>query len=194
MIEISDRACSLSETSSMEGMSRRAAIAATLALGATVAGCNGTPSAPLPETVNLPPVPGARTPMGSQAPGLIGRVFRGEPAIVNVWASWCPYCRSEHELLNALGRDPRIRLLGILRGDDPAKAADYLRQAGNPYRALGVDQAGFAAKHLRPRGVPATYVVDPLGRIVAHLPGALSPERVESELRPAYQRARTLTS
>ncbi|MGL4323253.1 MAG: redoxin family protein [Beijerinckiaceae bacterium] len=159
----------------------------------TLTGCQALERDPLPDMVSLAPVPGLKTPMGSPLPGLTGRVFRDRAVVLNVWASWCPYCRSEHDTLMRLGRNGTIPVLGIVYRDQPEAAAHYLRSAGNPYRALGQDQQNWVRSHLRQSGVPATHIVAPNGRVIATFPGALNHDRVESELRPAYERAKTIS-
>lgn len=171
---------------------RRSALVIAAGGALALAGCNPVARAPLPETVNLPSIAGLKTAMGSPLPGLSGAVFRRGPVVLNVWASWCPYCQGEHDTLMALARDPNLMLLGIVFRDKPEAAAAYLRKAGNPYRALGLDQNQWVSKNLRQSGVPTTYVVDGAGKILEVLVGGLSPDRVETSLRPAYERAKAL--
>ena len=163
-----------------------AATASALALG----GCNPLARDPLPDVVHLPPVSGLTTAMGSPLPGLAGPVFRRMPVVLNVWASWCPFCQGEHGTLMALARDPNLMLLGIAFRDKPEPVRNYLRSAGNPFRALALDRDGWVGRHLRQSGVPTTYVINAAGKIVEILPGALTWQRVETTLRPAYERAK----
>lgn len=163
-----------------------------LAAGGAVSlgGCNPMQRDPLPDIVNLAPVPGLTTALGSPLPGLKGSVFRRSALVLNVWASWCPYCQGEHDTLMALARDPNLMLAGIVYRDRPEAARDYLRKTGVPFRALGVDSGGWVWRHLGQSGVPHTYVVDKHGKVVEVLPGALTRQWVESRLRPAYERAK----
>lgn len=162
-----------------------------LAAGAALAGCNPASRKPLPDMTDLPAVAGLTTAMGSPLPGLQGPVFRRTALVLNVWASWCPYCRGEHGLLMKLAQNPNMTLIGIVFRDHPEPVRDYLRKDGNPYRALGMDRNGWVAQHLGQRGVPSTYVVDASGRIIESFLGSLTAERVETSLRPAYERAKS---
>ncbi|WP_347272090.1 redoxin family protein [Salmonella enterica] len=46
---------------------------------------------------------------------------QGKPVLLNVWATWCPTCRAEHQYLNQLSAQG-IRVVGLNYKDDRAKA------------------------------------------------------------------------
>ncbi len=150
---------------------------------ALAAGCLPASAGPLP-AVTLPPVAGLVDRSGRPVPGIEPDTFRRGFALLNVWASWCPYCRSEHGLLTDVAADPRLRLVGAVWRDTPEKAGAYLRDHGNPFAAVGLDEAGVLANTLRQRGVPASYLVDAGGRVVLRQPGAITPEWVRDVLKP----------
>jgi cytochrome c biogenesis protein CcmG/thiol:disulfide interchange protein DsbE len=164
------------------GFTRRHLFSAVALVGA---GC--APTGVLP-SLALPGIDGL-TRYGWPVPGIAADQFVGPVTVLNVWASWCPYCRGEHEILMRLSQDRRFSLVGLVYQDTAEKARDYLMHAGNPYRAVAVDGRGEFARALGQRGVPATYVIDRQGRIASRLRGALSDERVRSELMPAVAKA-----
>ena len=63
-------------------------------------------------------------------------IINGKPVLINVWATWCPTCRAEHQYLRSLAAQG-IRIVGINYKDDRQKAVNWLHELGNPY-ALGV--------------------------------------------------------
>lgn len=59
-------------------------------------------------------------------------IINGKPVLLNVWATWCPTCRAEHQYLRSLAAQG-IRIVGINYKDDRQKALDWLQELGNPY-------------------------------------------------------------
>lgn len=84
-------------------------------------------------------------------------------ALVNFWASWCPYCRSEHGILMKLARDERLTLIGIATDDTDRNVLRYLQEHGNPYHQLSVDHNRVIVRATRQRGIPTTMIV-PAGK------------------------------
>ncbi len=166
---------------------RRGILLAGLGLGA-LGGCGSPVGSVLPESV-LPALPGLVGPNGWPVPGFEAGAFRRGVALLNVWASWCPYCQAEHDHLMRLARDGRVRMLGLVFQDTAAKAAAYLRRAGNPFDAVALDD-GRLSRALGQRGVPASYVVDRSGRVTAKWPGGLDEGAIRTTLVPAFDAAR----
>ena len=155
---------------------------------AALAGCGRAEGSVLPDLA-LPSLPGLMGADGFPVPGITPGLMRGLVCVLNVWASWCPYCRAEHDHLLALTQDRRFTLVGLLFQDKPAAALAYLRRAGNPYAALSPDPDGLVTGPLRQRGVPSTYVVDRDGRVTFHFSGGLDAENIRSRLLPAIEAA-----
>ncbi len=124
----------------------------------------------------LPPLPGVDTP----APGEVS--FDGI-RLVNFWASWCGPCRAEHPFLERIA-EAGVPIIGINYKDRPANAAAFLEELGNPYAAIGVDEAGRAGIDWGLYGVPETFVIDAEGTVLMRHPGPISPEIFEKRFRP----------
>ncbi len=112
----------------------------------------------------------------------------GEPVLVNFWASWCPPCRAEHPVLEALAEEG-ITVLGVNYRDQPDRAEDFLAELGDPYRAVGADPRARMGLDWGVVGLPETFVVDGQGRIVLRYAGPITDEIVASRIRPALERA-----
>lgn len=91
--------------------------------------------------------------------------FKGEVALLNVWATWCPTCKEEHDFLNILALEQGVRIFGINYKDDPAKAREWLRRYKDPYQQVVLDQSGSLGLDMGVYGAPETYVLDAQGRI-----------------------------
>ena len=120
-----------------------------------------------------------------QVPGFAASdLAKGEPTLVNVFASWCLECQHEHPLLLALGQSPGIRLYGIDYKDDPKAARRFLGSYGNPYARVGADRSGRVAIDFGVYGVPETYVVTGDGTIAYRHVGPLTEEAVKAKILP----------
>lgn len=100
--------------------------------------------------------------------------FIGEPALVNVWATWCPTCKAEHEFLNNLKEQQGIKVFGINYHDDRQLAIRWLEELGNPYEITVFDPNGVLGIELGVVGAPETYLIDADGTIVAKHIGELN--------------------
>jgi cytochrome c biogenesis protein CcmG, thiol:disulfide interchange protein DsbE len=122
-------------------------------------------------------------------PGLTSAGLKtGRVSVLNVWASWCGPCVAELPELIALGKQG-VPVFSINYKDKPEAARRFLATYGNPYRAIGVDEAGFTAIDFGVYGVPETFVIDGHGRIAYRFPGPLTPEIVERQILPAIRSA-----
>jgi cytochrome c biogenesis protein CcmG, thiol:disulfide interchange protein DsbE len=142
---------------------------------------------PAPQT-NLPPLEGL-TRDGAPVPGISAGDFAGKVTVVNVWASWCVPCHDEIPFLAQLGKDSRIRLVGINYKDQSDNARRFLNRYGNPFAATGTDEKGRAAIDWGVYGVPETFVVGRDGRIAFKLIGPISAENLAKTLEPAIAQA-----
>ncbi|HWC91971.1 MAG TPA: DsbE family thiol:disulfide interchange protein, partial [Pseudolabrys sp.] len=142
---------------------------------------------PVPPT-ELPPVPGLEV-NGKAVPGLTNATFAGSVSLVNVWASWCVPCHDEAPLLEALGKDKRIKLLGINYKDAPDNARRFLNRYGNPFAATGRDENGRTSIDWGVYGVPETFLIGRDGRIAYKLIGPITAENLKSTLMPQIEKA-----
>jgi cytochrome c biogenesis protein CcmG/thiol:disulfide interchange protein DsbE len=105
--------------------------------------------------------------------------LKGNIALLNVWATWCPTCRAEHDMLRSLAGEG-VTIFGVNYKDEPAKARTWLDTLGNPYRLNINDEAGQLGIDLGVYGAPETFLLDKQGVIRHRHVGALD-ERVWRE-------------
>ena len=142
---------------------------------------------PAPRT-DLPPLAGLERD-GKPVPGLDSADFEGQVTVLNVWASWCVPCRDEAPLLMTLAADSRVRVVGINYKDQPDNARRFLGRYGNPFAANGTDGNGRAAIEWGVYGVPETFVIGRDGRIAYKLIGPITPDNLDTALKPAIEQA-----
>lgn len=110
--------------------------------------------------------------------------LRGAPFLLNVWGSWCPACRDEHAVITDIAERNRIRVVGFNWRDERDEALRWLRQFGDSYHLIVVDEVGQTAIEWGVYGAPETFLVDAEGVIRWKYVGPLTPTVVENELRP----------
>lgn len=110
--------------------------------------------------------------------------LRGAPYLLNVWGSWCPECRVEHPLIDALARSGRLRVIGYNYKDAPEDAKRWLQQFGDPYALILVDESGRAAIDFGIYGAPESFLVDAEGIVRFKHVGALTPQIIERDILP----------
>lgn len=89
---------------------------------------------------------------------------RGQPRLVNVFASWCIPCRIEAPVLAAL-KQRGVPIDAIAVRDRPDDVARFLAENGDPFDRIGDDPRTRVQFALGSSGVPETFLVDGKGII-----------------------------
>ena len=108
--------------------------------------------------------------------------YRGQPLLVNFFASWCAPCRAEAPALDDLSK--KIGIIGITYKDRPQDTRKFLQQYGNPFVAIGRDDDGRAGMAWGVYGVPETYLIAPSGQIEWRHAGPLTRDVITTQLLP----------
>ena len=112
--------------------------------------------------------------------------WTGQPALLNVWATWCFSCRVEHPYLLELAAQGVV-IYGLNYKDEPEKAAQWLVDLGNPYTETIVDQSGDFGLDLGVYGAPETYVIDADGIIRHRHVGVVNAQVWTEQLQPFFE-------
>ncbi|MCG8312212.1 MAG: DsbE family thiol:disulfide interchange protein [Pseudomonadales bacterium] len=107
------------------------------------------------------------------------------PALLNVWATWCPSCRIEHPVLIQLAQ-AGIRIYGIDHTDVRETAMAYLKSHGNPYTQVIFDEDGELGLDLGITGAPETFIVDEQGIVRLHHVGVVDEHSWRNTLWPKW--------
>ncbi len=108
----------------------------------------------------------------------------GRPLLVNVWATWCPTCKAEHEMLNKISAESGVEIVGVNYKDDRNKALAWLANYGNPYSFNLFDQEGQIVIELGVYGAPETFLLNPEGEIVYKRVGDVNERIWRDEILP----------
>lgn len=113
--------------------------------------------------------------------------FIGQVTLLNVWATWCSACASEHEFLLHLAKNEHVIIDGLDYKDDVLTAKEMLKNSGNPYYVVALDLVGDVGIDYGVYGAPETFIIDKKGIIRYKQIGPITPEIWDKELRPLVQ-------
>lgn len=97
---------------------------------------------------------------------VVSNELRGKPWVLNVWGTWCGGCRAEHPVLVEIAQQKRLPIIGLNWRDDSVQALGWLRELGNPYSAVAVDQDGKTAIDWGVYGAPETFLIGADGKVL----------------------------
>jgi cytochrome c biogenesis protein CcmG, thiol:disulfide interchange protein DsbE len=123
--------------------------------------------------------------------GLSSADLGGGVALLHVFASWCPVCRSEAPMIAQIAASGELPIYGVNWKDESPNAGRWLRERKIPYRRMGFDGDGKVGSDLGVTGVPETFVVDRTGRIRYRHPGAITQEVWRDTIEPLLIKLRS---
>ena len=130
--------------------------------GSTITTGNGTPA--------IAPVVGAQAPDFTlstlDGETIILNELRGQPVILNFWATWCGYCRYQMPFLQAASEDKEheMEFVGINIRENSDKVRQVIEYEGIDY-TIALDSDGAVANSYNVRPIPATFFLDEHGII-----------------------------
>ncbi|WP_437676081.1 TlpA family protein disulfide reductase [Sorangium sp. So ce131] len=125
------------------------------------------PDVTLPVAVNGDP--GARMQLAE---------LKGQPVILDFWATWCGPCAVQAPILDRIARRYQgkgLVVLGVNVDDPPHVAAQYALQKGLSYPIL-IDVTRDASARYGVDKLPSLVVIDRQGKIAAYLTGIVDEE------------------
>ncbi|TWG82947.1 thiol-disulfide isomerase/thioredoxin [Cupriavidus gilardii J11] len=111
----------------------------------------------------------------------------GKPVVVQVWASWCPFCALQNPRLQKLydaTRGSGLQFLTISIDRQPEEAIAYLKKRGYTFPAA-MDTPALRTTIGPRKGLPELYVIDANGKVVQKEVGEMLEEDVAALARHA---------
>lgn len=93
--------------------------------------------------------------------------LKGQPVVLNFWATWCPPCQAEMPALQRLADDYAARgvtVLGINQAETAEQVRGYLEARGIDFPVV-LDADAAVSQAYRVRSLPTTFFIDPYGVI-----------------------------
>ncbi len=94
--------------------------------------------------------------------------LRGQPVVINFWATWCPPCRAEMPDLERIWVEEKpegLVVLGVNQGERMDTVVRYARDEVGVSFPLLLDSNQEVGNRYGVRAFPTTYFVDAEGRI-----------------------------
>ena len=141
-----------------------------------------TPPQPAPET--------AFTALDGK-PATLGD-FKGKPAVVNLWATWCQPCLEEMPSLLRLRSqfDGKLAVAAVSEDRGGEKiVAPFIADKGWQKLAIYLDPKSDLGHDLKMRGLPTSIVLNREGRIVGRVEGAADwgSDKIQAVLKPLME-------
>ncbi len=119
---------------------------------------------------------------------ITNQVFHGQPTILNVFATSCVSCKTEHPVLMQMAQHDHVKVIGLDYKDKKNAANHWLKNSGNPYAIIIYDYAGDLAFNLGVYGTPETFLIDANGIIRYKYIGPLTENVWRHQLYPRFKR------
>lgn len=110
--------------------------------------------------------------------------LRGQPVVINFWASWCQPCRQEAAYLEQTWRKYQAQgvvFIGVDWVDTDKEARAYLDEFGISY-FNGPDLGTRIAQAYRIQGVPETFFINRQGRLQGVHIGPFQPPQLDAKI------------
>lgn len=106
--------------------------------------------------------------------------LRGQPVILNFWATWCPPCRKEMPNLEKVFKQGKIAVIGINLNENPERVKKYLDKFNITF-PVAIDIQDKIQQKYSVLLKPTTYFIDKNGIIIDKKYGALSSDELNEK-------------
>jgi thiol-disulfide isomerase/thioredoxin len=108
--------------------------------------------------------------------------FKGKPAVVNLWATWCAPCLKEMPSLERLQANLEGKLIVAAVSQDRSGAqrvVPFVAEMGLKRLKIYLDPKADLGRALNSRGLPTTVIIDAAGSIIGRVEGSVEWDSAE---------------
>jgi thiol-disulfide isomerase/thioredoxin len=113
--------------------------------------------------------------------------FRGKVVVINLWATWCTFCKKEMPdlvQLNEEFKDRGVEFIGLnVDNEKLPEVEKFVNDYQVTYRIGWTNEDVYDV--LSPKGIPSTYIITRDGRFHWAVNGAASKERIRTKIEEA---------
>lgn len=120
---------------------------------------------PLPEGIELTSLDGTSVRLED---------YRGQPVVINLWASWCGPCRREMPMMMEVAKTSSTPVLFLNQGESSGTVRAYLEAEGLSDKNVVLDPFKQVGMALTQRAMPTTLFVDATGMVKTTHVGEIS--------------------
>lgn len=121
-----------------------------------------------------------------QSVGIASSTGQRPYVFVNFFGSWCPPCQVEHPELKAFSEEHTktgdAALLAVAYQDTPSEIKKFFSTRGGDWPVINSDRSAVDWGVLK---APETYLVDPLGYVIAKVNGGVTKDGLDRMLEEA---------
>lgn len=110
--------------------------------------------------------------------------FRGQPVIINFWATWCPPCRAEMPDFQELyeSEDVEILAVNLTESEQSVEGVqDFVDELGLTF-PIPMDEETIVSQMYEVQSYPTSYMIDSEGKVQFVARGAINYDIMQSEL------------
>lgn len=110
--------------------------------------------------------------------------FKGQPTVVNLWASWCPPCHREMPVLaKAQQQHADINFVLLNQGEDVETVQKYLQKNHFAFKHVLFDPNGEMPQQMNTFGLPTTFFFNAQGQLLERHQGELTAAMLQQYLK-----------
>ena len=108
------------------------------------------------------------------SPFMLEEAIAGKPTIINFWASWCPFCKTELPAFQSVSDEhSELEVIAINLQEDKEVAEQYWQNGGYTFTRVLDPNAELKAK-FKVFTQPTTIFIDERGEIIERRDGPLT--------------------